>query len=135
MNAANDLSERIAYVRQALHNTPGAPLELVEKAKAMQTELDPILIDFFGDRTISSRNENPPTSLSSRLRTLAYTHSGSTADVTQTERDAYTIIKDEFTPLYTKLKKLMEVDLVELENSLEEIKAPWTPGRLPKWEE
>lgn len=135
MNAANDLSERIAYVRQALHNTPGAPLDLVEKAKAMQAELDPILIDFFGDRTISNRNENPPTSLSSRLRTLAYTHRGSTADVTQTERDAYTIIKDEFTPLYTKLKELMEVDLVQLENSLEEIKAPWTPGRLPKWEE
>jgi len=66
---------------------------------------------------------------------MAYTHRGSTSDITQTEQDAYEIIKEEFTPLYKKLKKLMEVDLVALEKSLEEIKAPWTPGRLPKWEE
>jgi len=135
MNAANDLSERIAYIRQALHNTPGAPIALIDRAKSMKAELDPILIDFFGDRTISRRNENPPTSLSSRLRTMAYTHRRSTSDATQTEKDAYEIVKQEFTPLYAKLKKLIEVDLVELENSLEEVKAPWTPGRLPKWEQ
>jgi photosystem II stability/assembly factor-like uncharacterized protein len=134
MNAANDLAERIEYIRQALHNTPVAQHDLIEKAKSMKAELEPILIAFNGDHTISRRNENPPTSLSSRLRTMAYTHRRSTSDMTQTEKDAYKIVEEEFSPFYNKLKKLIEVDLAELEKSLEEVKAPWTPGRLPKWE-
>jgi len=133
INATDDLARRLEYIRQALHNTPGAPKSLIEKARAMQKELQPILIAFNGDQTIRRRNENPPTSLSSRLRTLAYTHRNSTADMTQTEKDAYQIISEEFTPWYQKVKKLIEVDLKELEASLEDIKAPWTPGRLPVW--
>jgi len=65
---------------------------------------------------------------------MAFTHRRSTAEITQTEKDAYKIVKEEFTPLYAKLKKLLAVDVKELEKSLEEIKAPWTPGRLPVWE-
>ncbi len=135
INAANDLDERIQYLKQALHQTPEASAELMTRAKSIETELGEILIIFNGDRTIRRRNENPPTSLSSRLRTLAYTHYGSTSDITQTEKDAYSIIKEEFTPLYQKLKKLMEVDVPALENDMEKVKAPWTPGRLPEWNE
>ena len=135
MNAANDLKKRFEHIKQAIHNTPNAPAELMQREKAMEADLNSILIIFNGDRTISRRNENPPTSLSSRLRTMAYTHRRSTSEITQTEKDAYQIIKEEFTPLYGKLKKLVEKDLKELEKSLEEIKAPWTPGRLPVWEE
>jgi len=133
IDAAEDLAKRIEYIKQALLATTGIEPELMNKAKNMEAQLDTVLIAFNGDRTISQRNENPPTSLSSRLRTMAYTHRRSTSDVTQTEKDAYDIIKEEFTPLYSKLKKLIEVDLKELEWSMEEMKAPWTPGRLPKW--
>jgi hypothetical protein len=105
----------------------------MDKIRKMETELSEILIAFNGDRTISRRNENPPTSLSRRLRTLIYTHSRSTADVTQTERDAYHIIEEEFTPLYNRVKNLIEIDLKELESAMEAARVPWTPGRLPKW--
>jgi hypothetical protein len=86
-----------------------------------------------GDRTIMQRNENPPMSLSRRLRVAARTHFRSTADITQTEKDAYQAVREIFTPLYDELKQLIEVDLKNLENNLEEIRAPWTPGRLPEW--
>ena len=135
IDAAEDLAKRIQFIKQALHGTPDAASDLVKKARTMEAELDAMLITFNGDRTISRRSENPPTSLSSRLRTMAYTHRGSTSEITQTEKDAYDILKDEFTPLYKKLKNMIEVDLVELEKGLEAVKAPWTPGRLPKWEE
>ena len=135
IQTASDLSTRIAYIKQALHTTPAAPHELMEKALAMEKELREILIAFNGDRTISRRNENPPTSLSRRLRTVSRTHSRSTSDITQTERDAYKIIEEEFTPLYNRLKKMIELDIKQLESDMEEAGVPWTPGRLPKWEE
>jgi hypothetical protein len=135
IHATNDLKKRFEHIKQAIHDSPNAPAELMLKAKGLEAGLDSIRIILNGDRTISRRNENPPTSLSSRLRTMAYTHRRSTAEITQTEKDAYQIVTEEFTPLYEKLKKLIYFELKELEKALEKIKAPWTPGRLPLWEE
>jgi hypothetical protein len=133
-SAANELRERIAYIRQALMNTPDAPPSLMEKAAEMNGNLQTILTTLNGDRTISRRNENPPTSLLSRLRTAASMHNRSTAPLTKTETDAFEIVKSEFTPLYNQIKKMIEVDLKILESGMEAARAPWTPGRLPKWE-
>ena len=135
MNAASELAKRLEHIKQAIHNSPQGTPELMGKAKSLEAELASIQIAFNGDRTIRRRNENPPTSISSRLWTMAYTHRRSTAEITQTEKDAYEIIKAEFSPLYKKLKTLIEVDIVALEKALEQINAPWTPGRLPVWEE
>ncbi|HDL17516.1 MAG TPA: glycosyl hydrolase [Bacteroidetes bacterium] len=132
-NAASELATRIQYIRQALLNTPSAPPGLDEKAKAMESELNTIFIKLNGDRTISKHSENPPTSISSRLRTMAFMHSRSTSELTQTEKDAYEIVKAEFTPLYAQIKKMLAVDVVALEKQMEKAKAPWTPGRLPEW--
>ena len=134
-SAASDLEKRIEFIKQAIFNTPNAPAALMNEAKRLEKQLDSILIVFNGDRTISRRNENPPTSLSSRLWTMASTHRNSTSSITQTEKDAYQIVKEEFTPLYIKLKNMIEKDLPALETKLEKIKAPWTPGRLPLWNE
>ncbi len=135
MYAADELEERIAHIKQALLKTPKVPQEMMEKVKAIESTLSEIQLEFEGDRTISRRNENPPTSLSSRLWTMAYTHRNSTTELTQTEQNAYKIIKEEFTPLYSKLKTLIEKDVKELEQSMEQYNAPWTPGRLPDWNE
>ncbi|NOZ63110.1 MAG: glycosyl hydrolase [Calditrichaeota bacterium] len=135
INATQELAERIEYIKQAIHNSPVPDSEHMADARALEASVDSLLIKFVGDRTISRRNENPPTSLSSRLRTMAYTHRRSTSDITTTEKDAYKIIKDEFVPLYQKVKEIHDVRLPELEKKLEAIKAPWTPGRLPVWEE
>jgi len=133
IQVTDELHTRIQHVKQALHATPDAPLTLMTRARGMESDLNKIRLQFHGDPIISERNENPPTSLSSRLRTLVYTHRGSTSDITQTERDAFLIIKDEFTPLYQQLKTMIEKDLPALEADMEKIKAPWTPGRLPHW--
>ena len=134
ISAAGDLKERIAYIRQASHATPGAPADIMKKAKKLEDELGAMLIAFNGDRTISRRNENPPTSISGRLRTMAYTHFSSLSEITQTEKDAYRIVKEEFAQYYDRLKEMIEVDAVALEEALEAAKAPWTPGRLPVFE-
>jgi hypothetical protein len=32
-----------------------------------------------------------------------------------------------------KLRQLVEKDLKKLEEEMEAVGAPWTPGRIPKW--
>jgi len=130
---ANDISGRIDLIREALYQTPAASPELIDKAKALKDEMREILRAINGDRTISSRNENQPPSISSRIRTVARSQYRSTSAPTQTMKEQYHIAANEFEPQYTKLKQLVEVDLKNLEKALEEISAPWTPGRIPEW--
>jgi hypothetical protein len=46
-------------------------------------------------------------------------------------RDNYRIAAEELTAELTKLKQLVTVDLKKVEHHLDEIGAPWTPGRWP----
>jgi hypothetical protein len=47
--------------------------------------------------------------------------------------DAYEIAGDEFTGVLAKLRTLLEVDLMKLQDAMERAGAPWTPGRVPTW--
>ena len=44
---------------------------------------------------------------------------------------AYQIILEELPELIEQLKTIATVEIKNLENKLEEVKAPWTPGRIP----
>ena len=133
IRAAQDLQERVAYIRQTLVAEPGADQALIDKAGDLHQRLTALMVPLTGDRTIRRRNENPPVSITSRLYTLAYTHFRSTAEITQTEKDAFRIITNDFAPLYTELKQMLEKDIVEIESHMDTLNAPWTPGRLPVW--
>jgi hypothetical protein len=67
------------------------------------------------------------------LSKLSWISWGSTQEPTQTQKDAYKIIEDEFPPVYNLVKKIGEADLPALEKATESIGAPVTPGRLPVW--
>jgi len=67
--------------------------------------------------------------LTRRMSTMAYTHNSSTADITETEKEAYRILMEEFPPVLEKIRRIGNTDIPALEKMLEEIKAPWTPGR------
>jgi hypothetical protein len=54
---------------------------------------------------------------------------------TQTHLDAYAIAADEFSQQLAKLRTLIQVDLAKLEKDMEAAGAPWTPGRVPEWQE
>lgn len=135
IKAAEELSGKLETIMQAIHKTPIASSELMTKAKDMKSKLQKLLLALNGDRIIRKYNENPPITVSRRLRTLIYTHYSSTSAITQTEKDAYRIIKAEFTGQYNVLKKLFKTDLPVLEQQMEENGVPWTSGRLPEWSE
>ena len=132
---AENLMERIRYDKQAVQRTPGASLELMTKVEAVEGQLDEILWKFNGQRPKASREENwpAPPSINERLNAIIWTHWSSTSAVSQSQKDVYEILKEEFPALLAALKRIHEEVMPGIEKELEEIGAPWTPGRIPEW--
>jgi len=130
-----ELVKRVEYLKQALLNTPGADFELLTKAEEISRELDDILFKFNGQPSKASAEEVPPqhVPLNDRLNVLAYTHWRSTAPITQTERTAYEVLVEEFPPVLNEVKKIYNEEILPLEAQMENLAAPWTPGRIPEW--
>jgi hypothetical protein len=53
---------------------------------------------------------------------------------TAPQRRSYEIAAEEFDKVLSELRRLVEEDLASIEAELEAAGAPWTPGRLPRWE-
>jgi hypothetical protein len=67
------------------------------------------------------------------LGSIVWTHYRSTSGITQTQRDLFDILKEEFPPVLEELKDIHDVKLPEIEKELDAIGAPFTPGRIPEW--
>ncbi len=132
---AENVMKRIQFIKQAIQDTPEATSELMTKAENIETKLDDILWKFNGQQPKASREENWPAipSLNERLNAIVRAHWRSTSDITKTEKDQYKILSEEFPPVLEQLKQISQVEIKELEEELEKIGAPWTPGRIPQW--
>ena len=135
VKAADNLAKKIKYVKEALHRTPGVsePSMMMKQADAVEKQVRDIRRALSGDESIRKRHGNQPPSISSRMDRLLYGHHRSTSEPTRTMRDQYRIIGEAFEPVLAKLRKLVEEDLKKLEADMEKAKAPWTPGRIPRW--
>ncbi|GAB4310572.1 MAG: hypothetical protein Kow00127_00110 [Bacteroidales bacterium] len=134
-NHTEDLLKQVKAMKLAAQRSLKATPELMNRISAVEAQLDDILWKFNGQKPKASEEENwpAPVPLNNRLQTLVWTHGRSTADITQTERDAMAILKEEFPPVLEQLKQITNEKLPALSQELEEIGAPWSPGRLPMW--
>jgi photosystem II stability/assembly factor-like uncharacterized protein len=131
-NSINEFTGRLSLVRVALQNTPEISVENFSKLRELELRLEEIKVKLNGDPSKSKRNENQPPSIKDRLWHIIYSTAWSSSEPTLTAKQAYSIIGEEFVPELDKLRRL-DIDLKDLENKLESVKAPWTPGRIPDW--
>ncbi len=133
----DETSTKVENIKQAIYSTPGAGQDLMNKARTLGKELEELNFKMSGVKAKASTEEIPPAQvpLNSRLGTITYTHMGSTSGITNTEKQNYEILKEEFPPVLDALKRIVETDIPALEAELNKIGAPWTPGRLPVWKE
>ncbi len=132
---AEGLNKRVNDILTSLNSTPGASPELVKKAMGLHLQLDEILnIKFNRHTNKPSLEENPPAPvpLNQRLDKIAWTTWSSTSQPTQLQLDAYKILEDEFPPVYNQVKRIGEVDIPEIERSMDNLKSPAIPGWLPE---
>jgi len=81
---------------------------------------------------LRARNENVSASIEDRVSSIMDGQRFAIARPTQTHVGAYSIASQEFASELARLRKLLEIDLPQLEKAMEAAGAPWTPGRLPQ---
>ncbi|MFN0121692.1 MAG: VPS10 domain-containing protein [Blastocatellia bacterium] len=133
MQTAGEIKARLALIKRALLETPAADAKLMDTASALDQRMNDILRELRGDMSIASREGNPPPSISQRVGSIMGQSRSSTSKPTQTQMDQYRIASAEFETVLTRLRTLAEGDLAKLEKALEAAGAPWTPGRIPVW--
>ncbi|MCI0694559.1 glycosyl hydrolase [candidate division KSB1 bacterium] len=131
--ATAETQKRFDHIEKALQNTPEADPALMAEVRALETRLKDLQIKLSGDRLIQRHNEPTPPAIIERVQDIVSGHWTSTSVATQTFQDGYQIAADEFSAVLENLRVLIEVDLAKLEAKLEQINAPWTPGRVPRW--
>ncbi len=133
MNYTNELLGRANAVAQSLQGTPAATIEMKNEAARIITELENVNFRFRGEPAKASSEEVPPADvpLGDRLGEIAINSYSTSGNISQIAKDQLTILKAEFPPVLEKATKAGD-DLQKLELKLDAIKAPWTPGRVPK---
>ncbi len=133
--AAAEAEDRIAHLKVALRDAPAAGPALGQRLRDVEGRLQDLLITLRGDRVVRSHAEPTSPSILQRLDRVVAGHWTSTSGVTATHRRSYEVAAEAFGPLLEDLRQLIGVDLVAIEDELEAAGGPWTPGRLPVWEE
>ena len=134
VKSGDSVQSQLKTIRKALQDTPSDGA-LVAQADNIEKKDNEILRALRGDVALAQRNENVPTSINDRLEYIMESARFAITRPTQTQEDAYSVAADEFTQQLGKLRSLVEVDLVKLEKDMEAAGAPWTPGRVPEWQE
>ena len=133
LEAANALTPRLAAIKRALMETPSAPESLHAEAAAIEKRKNEILRSLRGDNALRARNMNTAPSISERVGGIVGSQRMSTSRPTQTSINQYATASQDFETTLQQLRKLIEVDLRDLEKKMEAAGAPWTPGRIPEW--
>jgi hypothetical protein len=129
----DELKRNTNYIQKAIQQTNGATIEMKNKAQSLKEELDAIDFIFKGTPAAASWEEVPPESmpLNKRYTELAWGMWSSTSAPTATMKMNYSIIMEELPGIIDRLKNV-GAGLIELNSELDKLKAPYTPGRIPK---
>ena len=112
---------------------PDAPNTLMDDALRIKRETEDVLQLLYKDETIANRNEPRSPTIYDRLNDIAWGMWRTTSSPTQTQRESFNVASEEFAPILAQVKRLIEIDLDNLESQMEQFGAPWTPGRVPGW--
>ena len=133
LSAANELKAKLATARRALMETPSTSDKLLDEVVSLDQRLNDFLKVMRGDNALRARQEFLPSSISERVNGIVSEQRASTSRPTQTHLNEYNIAAQEFESELKKLRALVEVGWAKLEKQMEAIGAPWTPGRIPTW--
>ncbi len=131
---SQEAARQLQYLRAAIAATPTADQAWDAETHQLEIRLKDLTEQLSGDPTRPRRNEPAPKGMLSRLQGIVYGSWSGSYGPTQSHRQAYERLADEFSRLLPDLKKLVEKDIPAMGRKLESVGAPWTPGRaIPDW--
>jgi len=132
--SSEELRRRIEHLVGALDRTPTASKQQYAQLEALRVRLNKLDTALKGDKTLRSRNEPAPLSITDRVYGIRGDAWKSQSKVTGLHRDSYAIAERGFAKALAELRSLIAAT-TEIESALEAQGAPWTPGRVPDWTE
>ncbi len=128
-----ELKSRNEAIRQTLQNMTEAPSELITQSRKLGNDILDIEFKFSGTRAQASAEEVPPeqASISHRMGAITASLWTSSSNPTQTMKSNYSIVKESMTGIISEIQSIADV-IKKVESKLDELYAPYTPGRLPK---
>jgi photosystem II stability/assembly factor-like uncharacterized protein len=132
-SAADEMGTRITHLRKAALDTSDGDPAWLDRLDGIEGRLEDLQMTLEGDSTIASRSEPTPPAITDRVVQVVSGHWTATSAPTATHRRNYEIAAEAFAPVLEGLHGV-EGDLVTLEAEMEAAGAPWTPGRLPRWQ-
>jgi hypothetical protein len=135
LHSSDEVASRLKAIREALRDTPAVEKQLGAVADGIEQRDREILRALRGDVETAKRSENVPSSINERVSSIMEGERFSLAKPTQSHTDSYNIAAAELVEQLGRLHTLVEVDLTKLEKDMEAAGAPWTPGRVPEWQE
>ncbi len=127
---ATATNQKLDQMRRALDQTPGAPAALQQKVREYLRQVTAIQVALSGDRSLGSRSDPSPASISSRLQTAAGHLNRTLQRPTATAEEQVRIVEELFAAEQAKLRQLVTVDVPALEREVEATGAPYTAGRV-----
>lgn len=130
-NYVSKMHDRLTLVTKTFRAHPEGTAQHQAMASVILKEMQDIDLLLNGDAVKRNANEKAPQSLSSRVGTIIFSHWDAQAAPMGTHKKSYAIAKKQYAQLVDKIKKA-EKKLLDLEAQLDQLDAPWTPGRALK---
>jgi hypothetical protein len=127
-----ELVNRLKYLKAAVVQTPGAPLEVTTQLASLEKRLNAVNVTMNGDATRARREFETEPSVNGRIGTIRYQLWNVSSDVPGAYQESYNIAEKQFAPIYNEIKSIGE-EMKNVESTMEKRGAPYTPGRLPEW--
>ena len=129
-----ELEGRLRLIRVAVQAI-GSPADMLTDVKALEQKVYELQRTLYGDGTASRIDKPALPSLGSRIWGMSYDIWSSTSAPTATQQEQMRLAGAGFKTALSGLRGLWETDLKSIESKLETAKAPYTPGRIPVWED
>ncbi len=137
VNAASSVLRELGtltqHYRAALKSVTVPHQDILDSIKGLEGKLESIQFRMSGDRLLNRLDKDTEPGITSRINRIAGEQYRSSSAPTKTQRDAYAIAEEEFRPVYEELKRILAEDVKKIEQRLDAVGAPYTPGRLPDW--
>ncbi len=125
-----EIQRKVKIYRNTLAMLTDNTDNLIAETRQIMQELKDINRKLYGDGSLGSRNIGEAPSINGRLNTIGYELWRTSTGPTETQRKSLAAARDELRPIIGQLKKIDNEKLRKIENELEKMNAPWTPGRV-----
>jgi hypothetical protein len=134
LEAANTARTQLAAMQRAILDS-GADAKLLDEAESLRKRFTAILRALRGDETLRGLESGAPTSIQSRVQSIAFGTRNMVSAPTGTQQLNYQVAAAEFAAEFAQLKTLLDTGLKRFEQQLDAAGVPFTPGRMPEFRE